>query len=427
MSCSRSPRAAAGRAGTPGGPGRRPAPRPASGAGRRCRRWIGSRCGSERSRSQPGQQRGDQPGLVERLPDGDHRLAGAEQRHQRVQRAASGHGSGSRRASWPAARTVAGDTGRPACAAAAAARSARVGSAAGLTDRASTASPSCSTMPSASGVRSGRRISRPPTCGQRAAGRSGQRAADPVPGQVDGVRRPSGRSQEPAAATRPGRPARARSPTGSWSWTCSRSVARPVTGAARRARRAVRERASSRPWCGQSATQDAAHRPHHHQVAQAAAGLLEVGLGGEGELAAAVGPFPAGRQQRRQPVLGVGPPVGEHPPVQGGWPAPGRRRCAAGRACRARPAGRPGRPAGRRRRTAPSGRAGSRSPRSGTTAARPASRHRTPGSRWSAAAPDRGRRTATARPGRIPRPPPARHRRRSARRPRQPRRRASRR
>ena len=56
--------------------------------------------------------------------------------------------------------------------------------------------------------------------------------------------------------------------------------------------------------------------PHHHQVAQPAPGFLEIGGGGEGQFARSRRPLLAGLAQRLQPVLGIGPPVGQHPAVQ---------------------------------------------------------------------------------------------------------------
>ena len=218
--------------------------------------------------------------------------------------------------SGPAGRTVAGDTGSPACAAAAAARRASAGAVAGFTLLASTASPSCSTMPSASGVRSGRRISRSPASVK--APRPGPAITRPTRCQVRSL---ACTTVRPMAETwrsnisRSSRPIRAA--TASWSCCCSRSVALPGHGLDR-----IPDIEQRGPGLLQTLVRavgdpGGSDGPHHHQVPQPAAGLLEVGSGGKGQLAAPLRALFAGRQQRRQPILGVRAPVGEHPTVQG--------------------------------------------------------------------------------------------------------------
>ena len=173
-----------------------------------------------------GQQPGDQPGLVERLPDGDRRRGPAPSSAEQPSRAARGHGSGSgghsaasrshgvRRERQPGLR---GRRRGPQ-------HQRRV--AAGSASRASTTSPSCSTTPSASGARVRRAAGRPAArtgCARtRAPARPGATSSSSAYATVRPTP-PTWRSSA-SASSRP-----SRSATASCSCSTSRSAARPVT------------------------------------------------------------------------------------------------------------------------------------------------------------------------------------------------------
>lgn len=107
------------------------------------------------------EQPGDEPFGFERLPDGDGGLAGAEKSDEFLAGLGGpGHRQRGRGGGEPA-YDVAGERGSD-WAAAAAARSTRTGSRSGRAVRARTTSPSASTTPSASGVRSGAAALPPP-------------------------------------------------------------------------------------------------------------------------------------------------------------------------------------------------------------------------------------------------------------------------
>ena len=302
------------RAGTPGGPtGCHP-----RAVSIRCRstvnRWIGSRCGMDRSRSQPGSRLEIRPGLVEVLPGGDHRLA----RHRAgpgTRRARSAATVGQRRAGLgqpqhggrghrqPGLR---GGRGGPD----------HQGGIGGRVDGPGQHGLAL-LLDDAVGQRGAFDPADQPAAdvGDRAL-RAAQRPVDPVPGQVAGVVDGPRRCRRRAAAARRGRPARA---------PRDRVLVlhlQPVGGPAGQGLHHVTDVQQRRPGLLQTLVRAVGHpgggdRAHHHQVAQPAAGFLQVGGGGEGQLAGSFGAFLAGRPQRLEPVLGVRSPVGQHPAVQG--------------------------------------------------------------------------------------------------------------
>ncbi len=227
-----------------------------------------------------------------------------------------GHGSGSTGETRASRTTVAGETGRPACAAAAAARRASAGAVAGFTLLASTASPSCSTMPSASGVRSGRRISRSPASVK--APRPGPSITRPTRCQVRSLACTTVRPMADTCRSNMSRSSRPmRAATASWSCCCSRSVALPVTVWTASRTSSSADLASSRPWCGQSATQEAATARITTRSRRPPRDSLRSGV-----VAKASSPLRSARSLQEASSagnrsLGVGPPVGEHPAVQG--------------------------------------------------------------------------------------------------------------
>ncbi len=123
----------------------------------RCRstvhRCTALRCGRQRTRSQSGSRRVTRSSASSASQTGIA-FSPAPSSVISCSRASSGHGTGSGLVSAARRRTVLSDNGRPACAAAAAARSGSAGSWPGRAGAASTASPSISTTPSASGRRS---------------------------------------------------------------------------------------------------------------------------------------------------------------------------------------------------------------------------------------------------------------------------------
>ncbi len=176
-------------------------------------------------------------------------------------RASAGQGTGRGLAVAASRRTACGESGRPDWAAAAAARRGRTGSRSGRAVRARTTSPSISTTPSASGVRStgGLPPVRPPRR-DRSRGRAERALRTRLTSRqvtsvaYEMVRAASYTSRSRVSASR--RPSSAA--TASCSWRASRSVARPVARwrASRASRRA--RRARSRPSRGASASQEAA-------------------------------------------------------------------------------------------------------------------------------------------------------------------------
>ncbi len=140
------------------------------------------RCGRQRTRSQSGSSRVTSPSASSASqtctvgrPD--------PSRVTNCSRASAGQGVGSGPAPAARRRTAYRESGRPAWAAAAAARSGRTGSRSGRAVRASTTSPSCSTTPSASGERSGAGL--PPPSRARSLGRTERaRSTRPTSRQV---------------------------------------------------------------------------------------------------------------------------------------------------------------------------------------------------------------------------------------------------
>ena len=175
-------------------------------------------------------------------------------------------------------------------------------------------------------------------------------------------------------------------------WSASRTSSRRSYGSLTPAVRAV-----GQPGGGE--------RAQHDHVAEAASGLLQVGLQQVGGVAERLVPLLQGREQLGQPLAGVPPPGGQ----QGRCARRGRARCPrpapAGRAARPRRSARD-RPRPRTRPGCePSGPAAPSCPTAGTTATRPG-RRSGPGPCRRAAGRGRCRSADRARvePGCPPRP-----------------------
>ena len=333
-------------------------------ASSRCRstlkRCTALRCGRCRTRSHSGQQAGQQPGLVEGLPDRDQLRPGAEQVDEElagVLRPGLGQRRGvgdqavhrARRQRQPGA----GGAGRHPQ------HEQRVGARVGLRREHGLA------------VVLGQPGAEQPQHRLAAAHETGPlrpgRLQRPPPGHVGGVRHrrrgPADGAQQVVGVADPEqrgdrRPAPA---------ARARCDERPVTTVQRVAHvgeQSVPRRRPSR--CGRSATHEAATARRRHQVAQPAAALLEVGLEVVAQVAVLGAALVPHLAQLGQPAPGRGPPVGEH---AGAQPAHQRRtrRPPAGRpAGRAGPPGRRWPAAGPRRRCGRCGPAAPRCPRPGT-------------------------------------------------------------
>ncbi len=152
----------------------------------RCRstvhRCTALRCGRQRTRSQSGSSRVISPSASSASQTS---TVGRPEpsRVTSCSRASAGQGVGIGRTVAAIRRTACRESGSPACAAAAAARSGRTGSRSGRAARASTTSPSCSTTPSARGDRSGTGF--PPPSMARSRGRTARdRSTRPTSRQV---------------------------------------------------------------------------------------------------------------------------------------------------------------------------------------------------------------------------------------------------
>ena len=193
--------------------------------------------------------------------------------------------------------TVAGETGSPACAAAAAARTTRVGSVAGFT--AAGQHGFAFLLDDAVGQRGALRAADQPAAdlGDRPL-RPAQRAIDPVPGHVAGVvDRPRDGGDVPQQHVPVVQPEFLRDGV-------LVLHLQPVGGPAGQALQHVTDVQQRRPRLLQPlvrAVGDPGGRdgPHHHQVAQPTAGFLEIGGGREGQRTGAFGPLVAALRAAR--------------------------------------------------------------------------------------------------------------------------------
>ena len=237
-----------------------------------------------RQRAHPvplGQQPGEQPLLVQLLEDGDGRAAAGQQpqegpAHLRpaTARAPAGECTAS-------TLSVYGESSRSARAAAAAARSSRPGSAAGRAPWASTTSSPCRTTPSASGSRRTRRY-RPR--GRRTSAASTRRQ---VSSATKASRRPARLTSRSSASSSGSPSAVGHRPL----LLADEHVARPAGAPAQLVADVEQEGVGllhlGARLVGELGGGDGAQ---HLPLAQAAVGLLEVGLEQEGELADLAGP-----------------------------------------------------------------------------------------------------------------------------------------
>ncbi len=228
----------------------------------RCRSTVqmctALRWGRQRTRSQSGRRRVIRPSASSASQTS---MVGRPEpsRVTSCSRASAGQGLDSGRVVAARRRTACRESGRPAWAAAAAARRGSTGSRSGRAARASTTSPSCSTTPSASGERSAVGFAPPPSMARSLGRTARERSTRPTSRQVTSLAYEMTRADSYTCRSRV---SASRSPSSAATWSCSwsasRSVARPVARCRASRTSSSRRRASSRPSRGASASQEAA-------------------------------------------------------------------------------------------------------------------------------------------------------------------------